>query len=782
MKKLSKLAVFLLLFSLVLAACREAPVPETVEPTSAPAADPTDEPESGDSDPEPTVEPEEDDEPMAEAGPIKVGFMGPLTGGAAFIGQEQLGFVKVAVEIFNARTGLNVEVVEGDTEINPDTGRIVAERFAADEEMIGVVGPAGSQVCESTQPVFAEANLAHITPSCTRTDLTTPGTATFFRPIPTDAGQSATDAEYMATVLGATNVYLLDDQSSYSVGLNDEMEVALNDMGVATERASVSQEETDFSSVATAVTSGGFDAVFFPSQIVGQEATLAIQLREQGYSGIYFLADGGFSSELIDTAGEAVEGAYVSFFSPDPNLVPEAQEYNEMYAAQYGEEFGAFGGAAGLAAQVMLEAIERCANANDVTRACVVTELGNTDMATSMLGIPVKFGEGNQAGGGFSIFQVQAGSFNLLAGDDAGVMMESNDMIDFEGTIKMAFLGPLTGGAAFIGQEQLGFVKVTVDLFNQRTGLNVEVVEGDDEINPDVGRVVAERVAADADVFVVVGPAGSQVCESTKSVFTDAGLANVTPSCTRTDLTAPENATATFFRPIPTDAAQSQTIADYALNTLGSTSAFLVDDQSSYSVGLNDEIEVIFLDAGISVERASVSQEETDFSSIATNIVGGGFDLVIFPSQIVGQESTLAIQLQEQGYEGVYFLADGGFSPDLIDSAGDAVEGAYVTFFAPDPNLVASMTPYNEAYSAAYGEEFGAFGGAAHLAAYVALDAIETCARANDMTRACVVDALQNMNLETTPLGLSIVFDANNQAEGSFSLFQIENGGFNLIQ
>jgi hypothetical protein len=37
------------------------------------------------------------------------------------------------------------------------------------------------------------------------------------------------------------------------------------------------------------------------------------------------------------------------------------------------------------------------------------------------------------------------------------------------------------------------------------------------------------------------------------------------------------------------------------------------------------------------------------------------------------------------------------------------------------------------------------------------------------------------MNLETTPLGVPVSFDENNQAEGSFSLFQIQDGEFVLV-
>jgi hypothetical protein len=117
----------------------------------------------------------------------------------------------------------------------------------------------------------------------------------------------------------------------------------------------------------------------------------------------------------VESAGEAAEGTYVTFFAPDPNLVPEAAEMNERFRMMSGvEEFGAFGGAGGLSAQVLLEAIDSCVETGDVSRACVVAALTNLELDTSVLGIPVAFGEGNQAAGGFSLFQVQDGSFVLL--------------------------------------------------------------------------------------------------------------------------------------------------------------------------------------------------------------------------------------------------------------------------------------------------------------------------------------------------------------------------------
>jgi branched-chain amino acid transport system substrate-binding protein len=354
------------------------------------------------------------DDGRAEAD-IKIGVMAPLTGGAAFLGQEQLNFARVATEVFNEETGFNIQLVEGDTMLNPDESKIVAERLIADDTIYAVVGPAGSQECEAVQPDFEEAGLAHITPSCTRTTLTDPGTATFFRIVPTDGDQGPTDASFMVEELGVQSAYLVDDQSSYAVGLTDEVEAALNELGVTqVERASVTQQDTDFSSLVTTIITSNPDVVFFPGQLAGQLGTMAAQLKEQGYEGIYFLADGGFDISWVESAGDAANGTYLSFFAPDPHFVPEAETITTHYQEEFGD-FGAFGGPAALAARVASEAIQRCYEADTLTRECVVEEIGATDMETSLLGIPVSFGEGNQLEGGkFFIFQVQDGEFVLV--------------------------------------------------------------------------------------------------------------------------------------------------------------------------------------------------------------------------------------------------------------------------------------------------------------------------------------------------------------------------------
>lgn len=354
------------------------------------------------------------------------------------------------------------------------------------------------------------------------------------------------------------------------------------------------------------------------------------------------------------------------------------------------------------------------------------------------------------------------------------------DSAPVSGAIKIAFLGPLTGGAASLGQEQLGYAQIAAAIFNERTGMNVQVVENDTELNPDVAKTVAERLVADPEIIAVVGPAGSQECEATKPVFADGGLAHVTQSCTRTDLTSADKATDTFFRAIPVDDDQAKTDAAMMVG-MDIKAAYLVDDQSSYSTGLNDALQAELEAAGVTVERGSVTQDDTDLSSIATGAIGAGAEVVFFSGQLANQLGTLAVQLKEQGFTGQYFLADAGFDPTWFETAGEAADGTYVSVFSPDPTTVESMKEYNDRYAATNdGKAGGAFGGASAQTAYVVLAAIEACK--DDLTRACVITSLTSIKLDTSPLGVPVSFDENGQLTGAkFFLYQVKDGKFELV-
>src|SRR5262245_60944228 len=99
-------------------------------------------------------------------------------------------------------------------------------------------------------------------------------------------------------------------------------------------------------------------------------------------------------------------------------------------------------------------------------------------------------------------------------------------------TVKLAVLGPFTGPAASVGEEQLNWAKQAVADFNANTGWDVQVLEGDTELDPAKATTVAQSVVSDADVYGAVGPAGSQEVEATAQIFQDASLVHISGSAT----------------------------------------------------------------------------------------------------------------------------------------------------------------------------------------------------------------------------------------------------------
>jgi branched-chain amino acid transport system substrate-binding protein len=340
-----------------------------------------------------------------------VGIMGPFTGDAASIGQEQLNWAKFAVDTFNEENGTDFVLEEGDTQLDPAQASTVAPQFVSNSDIFGIVGPAGSQEIEAVGEIFGREGIAFVSPSATATDLTE-RFETFFRVVPTDADQGPTDATYMAEELSAQKVLIIDDQTSYSTGLADSTSDALEEAGVTVERESVSQDQTDFSALVSGV-ADDTDVVFLPWQIAANAQLFGNQMAEQGKEAVIFGSDGLFSPDDF-----SIEGSYVSSFAPDITGLddPAVQELATAFEQEYGD-FGTFGPPTFAATTVVIDAAYRaCQDGEEPSREVVLGNVETTDFSESILGQPIAFDEnGDIQDATFFIFQVAAdGSYELV--------------------------------------------------------------------------------------------------------------------------------------------------------------------------------------------------------------------------------------------------------------------------------------------------------------------------------------------------------------------------------
>jgi branched-chain amino acid transport system substrate-binding protein len=341
---------------------------------------------------------------------------------------------------------------------------------------------------------------------------------------------------------------------------------------------------------------------------------------------------------------------------------------------------------------------------------------------------------------------------------------------------KIGFMGPFTGDAASIGQEQLNWGKLGLDDFNAANGTKFTLVETDTQLDPAQATTGAQKLVSDTEVVAVLGPAGSQEVEAIGPAMTTAGLVYVSPSATRTSLTIDGKFT-TFARVVPNDDAQGPTIAKFAKETVGATKVMIIDDQTSYSTGLADSVTKAIEPMGVTVVRESIAQKSTDFSSLVAKVTDD-VNAVILPWQLAANAQQFGTQLLEQGKKAAVIGSDGVYSPKDF-----SLEGAYVTSFAPDVRGVTAAAAVVKAYQAAHDDKFGTFGPPVYVGAQLIAKGIAaTCKDGKAGARADVAKAVKSTTLDDTILGGPVSLDAAGDVVGAkFYLSKITAGKYVLV-
>jgi branched-chain amino acid transport system substrate-binding protein len=343
--------------------------------------------------------------PSIDCGNAKIGFMGPITGDAAFIGKEQLGFAKYAVRKLGKG---NITLVEGDTQLDPAQASTVGARFQSDANILAVVGPAGSQEVLAVAPIFKKAaRMPFISGSATATALTNGSIPSFFRVVPNDSVQSPTIARYIRLTLKAKSVFIVDDQTAYSRPLANGVQANLRAGGVKIERTSVNQKVTDFSALVSRIDDDA-DVVFLPWQIAANAQIFGQQMKEQGKDAIIFGSDG------LDSGDFKIQGSYVSAFAPDIRAIKGNAAFIRGYRAKFVSNFGP---PIYVATQATILAIQKACTDGNATRAEVQANLKRTSIARTVLGAKLQFTpRGDVKGSKFYIFKLGAGGKKILVG------------------------------------------------------------------------------------------------------------------------------------------------------------------------------------------------------------------------------------------------------------------------------------------------------------------------------------------------------------------------------
>lgn len=283
-------------------------------------------------------------------------------------------------------------------------------------------------------------------------------------------------------------------------------------------------------------------------------------------------------------------------------------------------------------------------------------------------------------------------------------------------------MGALSGDFASIGQPIFQGIEYAVNELNDSGDLpcELEIHSEDSQGNPDQAPPLAQSLVEDEELIAVVGPYFSGETLATGSIFSDAGVTFICPSCTND--TIDDQGYTSFFRAVGDDAVQAEVAAQYITEGLGASSVAIVHDNSDYGKPLAENV-----GAGVGdfAGPFPINPEEQDFSAVVQQVADADPDAIFFGGYSP-QAGPLAKQLKEAGVDAQLVSDDGTKDSAFGELAGSAAEGVQVTCPCADPLAIPEAQAFVEGINAEYDRNPGTFAAdaydAVNLIAEVAAD------------------------------------------------------------
>ena len=284
---------------------------------------------------------------------IKIGMIGPLTGGAAVYGTAVKAAMEIAVEEINAKGGLQFELNCQDDEHDAEKA-VNCYNNLKDWGMDVMAGTVTSAPCLAVAPMCNEDSIFMLTPSASADAVLEAGDNVFqvcFK----DTNQGIASADYFAQKFADAVIGVIYDSSdAYSAGIyeNFKAQAEKNNLNVVCAKAFTADNKADLSTQVTKCKEAGADLVFLPFYAV-EAAQVLTYADTIGYKPTFFGCDGmdgiltteGFDPALAEglmlltpfsaDSEDAATQAFVKKYQEKTGILPNqfaADAYDVIYA------------------------------------------------------------------------------------------------------------------------------------------------------------------------------------------------------------------------------------------------------------------------------------------------------------------------------------------------------------------------------------------------------------------------------------------------------------------
>jgi branched-chain amino acid transport system substrate-binding protein len=276
---------------------------------------------------------------------VKIGHVGPTSGGIAHLGKDNEMGARMAIDELNAKGVMiggkkaKFELLAEDDAGDPKQGTAVAQKLV-DSKVNGVIGHLNSGTSIPASKIYSDAGIPQISPSATNPKFTRNGYKTTFRVVADDVHLGGTLGRYAVKELKGKSIAVIDDRTAYGQGVAEEFAKAVKASGGAiAEQQFTTDKATDFTAILTAIKAKKPDVVFYG----GMDAVAGPMIRQMKQLGIdakFMGGDGICSGELPKLAAGAMADGQV-ICAEAGGVEGEQKAGMDKFKADFKKKFGA---------------------------------------------------------------------------------------------------------------------------------------------------------------------------------------------------------------------------------------------------------------------------------------------------------------------------------------------------------------------------------------------------------------------------------------------------------
>lgn len=360
---------------------------------------------------------------IAKGKTIKIGWAGDESLQLVVPSQGILFGAKIAASRLNKAGGIQgfqVEVIDLDDQCKGDAATTVAQKFASNPEIVGIVGHVCSGATIAAADVYEKARIVMVSGSVTADALTNKGLTVFNRVVLNDGVQGVADAMFFTTELKAKKLAVLDDNQLYGKGLADTVKATFTKLGgTVTDSESIDPAVKDYRAVLTKLLADPPDVLFFGGY-EGPGALLTQQMKEVGLTKTIFFSDDGVqTSTYLTLAGKDSEGAYASALASKTDDAAALKSFSDEFAKTFNVDYAKYDPYQpnGFdAANVLFQAIASVAKVDssgnlNVDREALIKAVRATKNFKGLTGTLTCDDKGNCGAGAATVAEVQGGKW-----------------------------------------------------------------------------------------------------------------------------------------------------------------------------------------------------------------------------------------------------------------------------------------------------------------------------------------------------------------------------------